>query len=310
MKTAFLYAGQGAQHVGMGQDFYETYPEYREFMDSLQVGINLKTLMHEGPLEELSKTENTQACMAAFAAGLTRLLASRGITPDVACGLSLGEYGALYAAGVFSAEDYVKITAFRGNAMMKAAEGTNCAMSAILGVDSSLVEEAIAAYDGDAYITLANYNCPGQYVICGDEEAVEAVEADLKNKGVKRCVRLNVSGPFHTKYMEPAGEALREYFAKMEFASPEIPILLNVTGDFAEEDADLKELLVAQVQNSVRLEDQLRKLMESGVERFIEIGPGNTIAGFLKKTSRAMKMKINVISIDTVDDFKKLVGEE
>ena len=307
MKTAFLYAGQGAQHVGMGLDFYETYPEYREFMDSLQLGIDLKGLMHEGPLEELSKTENTQACMAAFAAGITRLLEEHGIKPDLAAGLSLGEYGAFYAAKVFSAEDYVKLTAFRGHAMMEAAKDTNCAMSAILGADRTLVEEALASYDGNGYITLANYNCPGQYVICGEKEAVESLEASLKEKGVKRCVRLNVSGPFHTKYMQPAGEALRAYFAGMNFAEPQIPLLLNVTGDYAKKGDDLKELLVEQVQNSVRLEDQLRKMLESGVDRIIEIGPGNTIAGFLKKTAKAMKVKINVISIDRVEDFKKLL---
>ncbi|MDO4978096.1 MAG: ACP S-malonyltransferase [Eubacteriales bacterium] len=309
MSTVFIYAGQGSQKVGMGLDFYETYPEYREFIDSLQVGIDLKRLMHEGALEELSKTENTQACMAAFAAGVTKLFAMKGILPDEACGLSLGEYGALYAAGTFTAEEYVALTAFRGNAMMEAAKGCSCAMSAVLGTDAAMVEEAVNAYDGDAFITVANYNCPGQYVICGDDEAVEAVEADLKSKGVKRCVRLNVSGPFHTKYMQPAGEALRGYFETISFEEPKIPVLLNVTGDYYKEGDDLKELLVKQVQNSVRLEDQLRKLIEKGHDNFIEIGPGNTIAGFLKKTARAMKTKVNVVSIDTVEDFKKVTGE-
>lgn len=306
MNTVFIYAGQGSQKVGMGQDFYDACPEYREFIDSLNVEIDVKKLMHEGPIEELSQTENTQACMAAFAAGVTKVLASKGIKPDAACGLSLGEYGALYAAGVFSAEDYVKLTAFRGNAMMEAARGCNTVMSAILGAERALVEAEVEAYPGDGYITVANYNCPGQYVICGDEEAVAAVENQLKEKGVKKCVRLNVSGPFHTKYMAPAGEALRGYFADMTFEKPQIPVLLNVTGDYYKEDEDLKEMLVKQVQNSVRLEDQLRKLIEEGVDTFVEIGPGNAIAGFLKKTSRAMKQKVKVVSIDTVEDLEKI----
>ena len=327
MSTAFLYAGQGAQHVGMGKDFYEAYPTYREFIDQLQeelkeqastqsqeeseagLAVDLKTLMHEGPLEELSKTENTQACMAAFAAGVTRLLEEHGIRPDVACGLSLGEYGALYAAGAYSAGEYVRLTAYRGHAMMEAARGCCCSMSAILGVDSQLVEEEIAAYEGEGYVTLANYNCPGQYVICGDETAVSAVEQGLKARGARKCVRLNVSGPFHTKYMQPAGEALKRYFAKMDLARPQIPVLANVTGDYYKEEDDIPELLVAQVQNSVRLEEALRRLIGSGVDQFIEIGPGNTIAGFLKKTSRAMKARIKVSSIDCVADFEKVVAD-
>lgn len=309
MSTVFLYAGQGSQKVGMGKDFYEEYPEYRAFIDSLQVGIDLKTLMHEGPIEELSKTENTQACMAAFAAGVTELLAKNNIKPDKACGLSLGEYGALYAAKVFSAEEYVKLTAFRGKAMMEAAVGCKCSMSAVLGADSSLVEEECKAYAGDGFITVANYNCPGQYVICGDEEAVAAVEKQLKARGVKRCVRLNVSGPFHTKYMQPAGEALRGYFEKLDFRTPEIPVLLNVTGDYYKDGEDLKEMLIRQVQSSVRLEDQLRKLIAEGADLFVEIGPGSTISGFLKKTAKDMNAEINVVSIDTVADFKKVIGE-
>ena len=146
MSTVFLYAGQGSQKVGMGKDFYEKYPEYREFIDLLDKDYHIKELMHEGPLEELSKTENTQACMAAFAAGITKLLEKEGIKPDAACGLSLGEYGALYAAGVFNAKDYVSLTAFRGRAMMEAAKGCDCSMSAVLGLDAEIVEETCKEY--------------------------------------------------------------------------------------------------------------------------------------------------------------------
>ena len=309
MNRVFLYAGQGSQRVGMGKDFYEEYPEYREFIDSLDVGIDLKTLMHDGPIEELSKTENTQACMAAFAAGVTKLLAAKGIIPNKACGLSLGEYGALFAAGVFDAQEYVKLTACRGKKMMEAAQGCKCSMSAILGADSSTVERICNEYDKEGFITVANYNCPGQYVICGDEQAVADVEVLLKENGAKRCVRLNVSGPFHTKYMEPAGEALRGYFENIEMAEPKLPILLNVTGDYYKEGDSIKELLIKQVQSSVRLEDELRKLIADGADEYIEIGPGNAISGFLKKTAKEMNVDINIMKIDTVEDFKKVIGE-
>lgn len=307
MSTVFLYAGQGSQKVGMGKDFYERYQEYREFIDSLDKDFHIKNLMHEGPLEELSKTENTQACMAAFAAGVTRLLEKEGIKPDAACGLSLGEYGALYAAGVYGAKDYVALTAFRGRVMMEAAKGCECSMSAVLGLESEIVEDICKKYQGKGYVIPTNYNCPGQVVICGDEEAVVNVEKLLKENGAKRLVRLNVSGPFHTKYMKPAGEELRKYFEKMEFKIPSIPVALNVTGDIYNDGDDLKEILVKQVQSGVRLEDELSLFINKGYNNFVEIGPGNTITGFLKKTARKLDKGINVVSIDTVEDFEKLL---
>ncbi len=309
MKTAFLYAGQGSQRVGMGKDFYDEYPEYAEFIDSLKLDFDLKKYMHEGPIEDLSNTCYTQACMSAFAAGVTMLLNSRGITPDAACGLSLGEYGALYAAGVFDAAELVEITAFRGKVMADAAKGCECSMSAILGTEAAVIEEACSNYEGPELITVANYNCPGQTVICGDEKAVTAVENVLKGKGAKRCVRLNVSGPFHTKCMKPAGDHLEVFFKGIKFNNPKIPIALNVTGELYDGKTNLAEILVRQVQSSVRLEAELRTLLENGYTRFIEIGPGNTMAGFLKKTAKAMGAEAEVISIDNVEDFRKVAGE-
>lgn len=319
VRTVFLYAGQGSQTVGMGKDFYEEFEEYREFIDSIDADDRFKHLMHEGPLEELSKTENTQGCMAMFAAGVTKLLLNRGIKPDMAGGLSLGEYGALYAAGVFDEKEYVNITAFRGKEMAKAAHGLNCSMSAILGTDGETVRKSVDEYykaeqeNGDnaniAYVTVANYNCPGQYVICGDNEAVEKVEEIVKTNGAKRCVRLNVSGPFHTKYMSPAGDALNEYFSKMTFNEPKIPVVLNYTGDFYKPGDDLKELLVCQVQNSVHMEEDFRALINAGADNFIEIGPGNVLTGFLKKTAKSMGVSVNVTSISSVDDFNNFINQ-
>lgn len=304
MKTAFVYAGQGSQRPGMGKDFYDKYPEYRTFIDGLSVGIDLKRLMHEGPMEELSKTENTQGCMAAHAAGVTMLLRSRGIEPDAVAGLSLGEYSALYAAGVFSAKELVETCVFRGEAMRKAAEGIPCQMSAVLGAEAALVEAACKEYTGEGFVTVANYNCPGQYVICGDTCAVEAVEQHLRGKGVKRFVRLSVSGPFHTPYMKPAGEALSRFFEGKTWNEPKLPVLSNVTGDFYPEQADIKEILVKQVQSGVHMEDALRRMIEAGVSTFVEIGPGNAISGFLKKTARALKADIKIVTIDTALDFE------
>ena len=244
--------------------------------------------------------------MAVHAAGVTKLLLENGIKPDAACGLSLGEYGALYAAGVFDAETYVNITAFRGRVMMEAAKGCQCSMSAILGLEPGVVKEECDACS-NGFVTVANYNCPGQYVICGDENAVTDTEERLKARGAKRCVRLNVSGPFHTKYMEPAGAALREYLEKIELNKPQIPVALNVTGSLYNGE-NLVDNLEKQVCNSVQLESDLRALINAGGDRFIEIGPGNAVSGFLRKTAKAMGVEVSVASIDSVEDFKKLIG--
>ena len=308
MGTVFLYAGQGSQRVGMGKDFYDGYETYRNFIDSLTLDFDIKELMHEGPEDKLSLTEYTQPCMAAFAAGVTALLKENGVTPDAACGLSLGEYGALHAAGVFDAKTFVDLVAYRGKVMADAAKGLECSMSAILGTDSQTIEEACRAYEGDDYVTVANYNCPGQTVICGDESAVAAVEEVLKEKGAKRCVRLKVSGPFHTKYMAPAADLLGERLAEISLKAPSIPVSANVTGDFYQDGDDIRGILMRQIQSSVRLEDDLKKLLEAGYTDFIEIGPGNTMSGFLKKTARAAGAKVTIRGIDKAEDFEKIIA--
>ena len=310
MKTVFLYAGQGSQRVGMGKDFYEAFPVYREVIDSLNLSFDLKKMMHEGDLETLSRTEYTQPCMAAFAAGVTAVLKKEGMMPQGACGLSLGEYGALHAAEIFSAEDYVKITEFRGREMARAAEGKVCSMSAVLGLKPSLVEEACAQCEDAGFVKPVNYNCPGQCVICGDEPAVASAEVLLKEKGAKRCIRLNVSGPFHTKYMEPAGKALRKFLEEIPFAEPQMNLTLNVTGDFYRLSENLKELLEDQIQNSVQFESQILRFLEAGADTFVEIGPGNTLAGFVKKTAKEINKKVTVYTIDTAEDLKALIAKK
>ena len=321
MKLVFLYAGQGSQKAGMGKDIYEAYPTFRATMDEV-LSEELKNLMQEGPIEELSKTENTQPCMAAFAAGVTAVLKEHGILPSAAAGLSLGEYGALHAAGVIDAKAYVDITAFRGKAMAEAAVGKECSMSAILGMQSSQVEEACEKVNerianmvsnGEmpaqqaGFVTLVNYNCPGQYVICGDEGAVAEAENVLKEMGMKRSIRLNVSGPFHTRYMAPAAEKLGEYLAQTDFDAPQIPVVLNVTGDYYDGQSDLKENLCAQIQNGVHFEESITRLMEDGADAFVEIGPGNTLSGFLKKTAKALGKDITIYTIDKAEDLVNVI---
>lgn len=306
MKTVFLYAGQGSQHVGMGKDLSERFPTYRAVAEQVLPQEKI-ALMQEGDMEILSQTQNTQPCMAAFAAGVTAVLRENGIAPDAACGLSLGEYGALHAAGVMTAQDYVDTVTLRGEAMADAAAGKSCAMSAILGMKSSQVEEACDKVEG-GFVKVVNYNCPGQYVICGDESAVQEAEAILKDMGMRRSIRLKVSGPFHTHYMEPAAQRLEDMLATIRLRNPQIPVVLNVTGDYYDGASDLKENLCRQIQEGVHFEESITRLIQDGADTFIEIGPGNTLSGFVKKCAKALQQEVTTFSIDTAEDLEHIIA--
>lgn len=313
MKTVFMYAGQGSQFVSMGMDFYNKYESYKKFIDSVKLSKDYKKLMHEGPLEDLSLTENTQPAMAMFAIGVTKLLEENNIKPDMAVGLSLGEYGALYAAGVITEEDYLKVIEYRGNKMAEAASKQECAMSAIIGMDVSDVEKAVEEISKKdiGYITIANYNCPKQYVICGDLDAVEETEKLLKEMGARRIVRLNVSGPFHTKYMHEAKVALEELFKKITFKAPTFPVAVNYTGKIIDNSAsgeEIKELLTNQVQSSVRFEKDVEELIKQGADNFIEIGPGKVLSGFVRKKAKEMNVDVKVTSISKIEDLEAIVA--
>lgn len=304
---AFLYAGQGSQFVGMGADLYEEFPAYARVVDSAELPFDLKELMHAGPGEKLNDTRYTQPCYAAFAAGVTAVLKENGIVPDVACGLSLGEYGALYAAGVWDTKTYIDLVAYRGKVMADAVEGMTYSMSAILGTESDAVEAACEKFASEGFVTVANYNCPGQYVICGEEKAVCAVEEYMKETHGARCARLNTTSPFHTSLLKNAGDALAERFESVEFKKPEIPVAMNVTGRLLGTDDDIKKLLELQVQKSVRFEDDLKSLIEAGADEFIEIGPGNVLTGLCKKTARKLDAKVKTVTIQKAQDVKSLL---
>jgi [acyl-carrier-protein] S-malonyltransferase len=304
----FLYAGQGAQFVGMGKDLYEEFPAYKKTVDSIELPFDHIKLMHEGPAETLNDTAYTQPCYASFAAGVTAVLEEAGIRPEAACGLSLGEYGALYAAGVWDTKTYVDLVAFRGKVMADAVKGMTYSMSAILGTGSAEVEEACEKLASKGFVTVANYNCPGQYVICGEEAAVAAVEEYMKENFKAKCARLNTTSPFHTSLLKSAGDALKEKFGDISFGTPKIPVAMNVTGKLLSESDDIKYLLEMQVQKSVRFEDDITTLINMGADDFIEIGPGNVLTGLCKKTARKLGAKVNTVTIQKAEDLKKLLG--
>ena len=302
MKLAFLYAGQGSQHPGMGADLYEAYPEFRAVLDSAKVDFDLKTVSFTDPDGVLNQTQYTQPCMVAFAAGMTAILANKGIRPAYAAGLSLGEYSALEAAGVFTAEEAVELAAFRGKAMAAAAAGVPCGMTAVLGLDREKLRQACAEASDAGVVEIANYNCPGQLVIGGHKEAVDKAAAKAKELGAKRCLPLKVSGPFHTSLLAPAGDALREKFTEIHFGEMQFPVLFNCLGHEMGEGDTIPALLERQVQSSVYMEDTIRRMAELGVDMIVEIGPGKVLSGFVKKTAPNIK----TCAVETCADIDAL----
>lgn len=302
MSLAFLYAGQGSQHPGMGADLYEAHPAFRAVLDAAGVDFDLKTTMFTDPDGVLNLTEYTQPCMVAFAAGMTALLAERGIVPGYAAGLSLGEYSALQCAGVFTAPQAISLAAFRGKAMAAAAAGRPCGMTAVLGLDREKLQEACRQAAGAGVVEIANYNCPGQLVIGGEQAAVDKAAALAKELGAKRCLPLKVSGPFHTSLLAPAGDALREKFKETAFGAMRIPVLFNCLGREMGPEDTIPALLEKQVQTSVYMEDTIRRLAELGVDTIVEIGPGKALIGFVKKTAPAIK----TYAVETCADLDAL----
>lgn len=305
-KTVFLYAGQGSQNIGMGKDLYETFPEFRSVYDRIHLHFDLKAVSFFDLDNNLNNTRYTQPCMVAFACGVTEILKKAGVVPDYVGGLSLGEYSALYAAGVWNLEDVMQIIVRRADAMATASEGISSAMIAISGLDYNQVDACCSAVAEEGVVSVCNLNCPGQIVIGGLKKAVEAAAVLAKNNGAKRCVRIPVSGPFHTSIMKPVTKDLEEVFKHVNFATPKADIVYNVLGGPNIEGMPIEDLLIRQVVSPVRMHECLEYLFAVGTDTFIEIGPGNALAGFVKKTAIYNEIPDNsyrVASIESVDDI-------
>ncbi len=313
MKIGFLYAGQGSQHVGMGQDLYDTYPEFKETFDNANPGFDIKDCCFNGPIEKLGKTSYTQPCMVAFAVGVTKILNANGIKPAMAAGLSLGEYSALYSAGVFDEKQVLDLVAFRGKSMEEAVTGRDVGMIAVMSLDRALIkkacEQAQDEFKDSEYnvAEVANYNTPVQVTVSGDTPVIKRAGEIMTEMGAKRIVPVAVSGPFHTSLMKPAGDKLAERFKSESFGDMSFPVVFNSTGKELEAGKTISEMLELQVQSSVYFEDSIRYMLAQGVDTFVEIGPGKTLSGFVKKIDRALTTYSieNVESLNAVLDVLK-----
>lgn len=299
-KIAFIYPGQGAQVCGMGQEFYEQTEIGKQVFDLATelLGFSVPDLCFTEN-DRLDITEYTQAAMVTTSIAMTKVLEGRGVKPDVTAGLSLGEYCALYAAGVMSEADAIATVRQRGILMQEEVPVGQGAMAAILAMDAAAIETVIADIDG---VQIANYNCPGQIVISGKKEAVETACEKLKEAGAKRAIMLNVSGPFHSRMLTGAGEKLGKVLEQVEVHTPVIPYVANVTAAYVTDAAEVKPLLTRQVSSSVRWQQSVEAMLKDGVDTFIEIGPGKTLAGFMKKIDRT----VTVLNIEKLEDVDRV----
>ena len=287
MKLAILYAGQGSQHPGMGKDLYEAYPAFRAAFDAAALDFDLHSVCFEDPDGVLNQTEYTQPCMVAFAAGVTAVLQENGVKADDLAGLSLGEYSALQAAGVFTAKQAVELAAYRGKAMADAAKGIDCGMTAVMNLDRDALAKCCEEASALGVVQICNYNCPGQLVISGTNEAIDEACAKLTAAGAKRALKLNVGGAFHSPLMEPARVELEAAIAAAPFAKPVCPVYQNVDAKPHTDPAEIRANLIAQLTSPVRWTQIVQNMLADGATSFTELGPGSVLQGLIKKVDRS-----------------------
>lgn len=291
-KIAFLFAGQGAQAPGMGKELAENFECAAKTFDEAcdAVGFDIKDMIFNGDKETLMITENTQPTIVTMSVAALRVLQEKGIKPDVVAGLSLGEYTAHVASGSMDFKDAVRLVKKRGKYMQEEVPVGKGAMAAIIALSAEDVRECCKEASEIGICTGANFNCPGQIVVSGEKAAVEKCCELAKAKGAKRAMMLPVSAPFHCALLKGAGEKLAKELENVEISDMKIPVITNVTADYVPSKDDIKDILVKQVSNSVLWEDSIRKMLADGVDTFIEIGPGKTLSGFVKKISKDVKI--------------------
>jgi len=301
VKTAFIFSGQGAQNAGMGKELYQNFDICKDVFDTADniLGFKISNMCFEQN-DDLNKTEFTQPAILTMSMAVFKLMQQKGLKADYAAGLSLGEYSALTASGVFDFEDAVKLVRKRGQFMAEAVPAGVGAMSAIMNLGADKIQEACNEASDTGKVMIANYNAPGQIVIAGQADAVDKASEICIEKGAKRAIKLNVSGPFHTSMLKPAADKLSKELKNIKLNKMNIPVITNLTGDLVEEDK-IVDTLIKQVMNPVKWEQSVRKLIELGVDTFVEMGPGKTLINFVKKVSK----EVAVYNVEDLKSFKK-----
>lgn len=303
-KRVFMFPGQGSQYIGMGKDFYDNFQTAKQVYEAASETAKLdvaKLCFEDDGSGRLNQTAYTQIAMLTTEAAILVVLSEQGVTADAAAGLSLGEYGAILAAEVMAPEDVFALIKKRG-AYMQNAVSTGGAMAAVLGLDAETIREVCEDTFGEVFV--ANYNCPGQTVITGEAGAVDRASAACKEAGAKRVIPLKVSGPFHSPLLQEAGQKLAKALEKTAIAEPKIGYLSNVTADYVTEPEKIRSLLALQVCHPVCWQQTVGRLIADGADEFVEIGPGKSLTGFLRKINRDVKS----VSIDKLEDMKAYVG--
>ncbi|NMB10846.1 MAG: ACP S-malonyltransferase [Firmicutes bacterium] len=304
-KIAWVFPGQGSQYLGMGRSIAEAEPKTKALLDTAgkRLGYDLAELCWQGPEVKLRQTQYTQPALLTVSTMLAQVLRSRGLKPDVVAGHSLGEYSALVACGSLEFEAGVTLVARRGQLMEEAVPDGQGAMAVLLGLDYSQVEAICQQASQGEIVEPANLNCPGQIVISGERRAVQRAMVLGKDRGARRVLELGVSGPFHSSLMRPAARVFVEDLAKIDLQDPEVPLAANVTADYVQDANAIRTVLVQQLYSPVRWEETIRRLLADGVQTFVEVGPGNVLAGLIKRVSR----EVDIVGFQEMEGLEKVL---
>ena len=307
MKIAFIFSGQGAQYVGMGKELYDTYPVCKNVFDRANevLGFDIKNLIFNGEKEELNITENTQPAILTTSIAILSILKERGIIADITDGLSLGEYSALVASEAIDFDTALKLVKKRGHIMQEAVPLGIGAMAAVIGLGEDKIKLILNSISDAGTVEIANYNTPNQIVIGGEKDAVNLAQVKLTEAGARKVIPLKVSGPFHTSMLNNASKELGEYLKDIKFNEPKLKVITNVTGDFITDKNEINSLLEKQVKSSVKWSKTIEKMLEEGIDTFIEIGPSKTLSSFVKEISRNKKANVNIFNVEDLKSLDK-----